>query len=445
MYAGAGSAPMTAAASAWDRLAAELSSAAGSYQAVVSQLTDESWRGPTSASMAAAAAPYAKWMHSTAARAVQTANQARAAVASYRAAFAATVPPPVIAANRSQLASLAATNTFGQNSQAIAAKQAEYGEMWAQDVAAMHTYAASSAAAASALTPYNAPPQTTDPAGGAQAAAAQSSPGPLTQLAQAIVSNKTIDALNRFLEMVNSPNFVVGAGLIQEELQYMLLWPAYSGAATAAKGYAGSLGLIPVATASSVSEGASQVTLAGSSGPGVGAPGSPGLAGAGGSAGLARATPVGGLSVPPSWGTRLAGIRLAAAAVPVSGSAGLVAVQAAGMTGTPGGWLGGIPPVASVVNTSTGGEPRARPSSDFTVIPRLAREVAAAETAQYRGPPHRSAPAAANTPAQHENPELAELRRTVAELAKDCELLESSADTLLREAGVLPASARRYR
>ena len=53
-----------------------------------------------------------------------------------------TVPPPVIAANRTQLASLTATNIFGQNTPAIAANEAQYGEMWAQDAAAMYGYAA---------------------------------------------------------------------------------------------------------------------------------------------------------------------------------------------------------------------------------------------------------------------------------------------------------------
>ena len=57
-----------------------------------------------------------------------------------------TVPPPVIAANRTQLASLIATNVLGQNTPAIAANEAQYGEMWAQDAAAMYGYAANSAA-----------------------------------------------------------------------------------------------------------------------------------------------------------------------------------------------------------------------------------------------------------------------------------------------------------
>jgi PPE-repeat protein len=58
MYAGPGSAPMLAAAEAWQSLAAELHSAANSYQSVVSGLSAGSWSGPSSASMAAAAASY---------------------------------------------------------------------------------------------------------------------------------------------------------------------------------------------------------------------------------------------------------------------------------------------------------------------------------------------------------------------------------------------------
>ena len=53
----------------------------------------------------------------------------------------------MIAANRTQLASLVATNIFGQNTPAIAANEAQYGEMWAQDATAMYGYAANSAAA----------------------------------------------------------------------------------------------------------------------------------------------------------------------------------------------------------------------------------------------------------------------------------------------------------
>jgi PPE-repeat protein len=171
MYTGPGPGPMLAAATAWDELAGELSSTASSYQSVVEGLAGGAWQGPSSTSMAAAAAPYVGWMNASAAQAEQTANQARAAAGAYETAFAATVPPPVIAANRSLLMTLIATNILGQNTPAIAATEAHYAEMWAQDAAAMYGYAGS-AASASQLTPFTEPPQTTNPASaGLQSAA----------------------------------------------------------------------------------------------------------------------------------------------------------------------------------------------------------------------------------------------------------------------------------
>ena len=55
-----------------------------------------------------------------------------------------TVPPAVIAANRTLLMTLIATNVLGQNTAAIAAAETDYAEMWAQDVGAMYGYAGSS-------------------------------------------------------------------------------------------------------------------------------------------------------------------------------------------------------------------------------------------------------------------------------------------------------------
>ena len=171
MYAGAGSGSLVAAAASWEGLASQLGSAATSYRAVVSDLTAGPWVGPSSLSMAAAAAPYAAWMSTTATAAEQTASQLTSAIAAYETAFAATVPPPLIAANRSLLAALVATNIVGQNTPAIAATEAQYAEMWAQDAGAMYGYAGASAAATT-LTPFNPPPPTTNPAGtGTQAAA----------------------------------------------------------------------------------------------------------------------------------------------------------------------------------------------------------------------------------------------------------------------------------
>ena len=176
MYSGAGSGPLLSAGAAWSQLAAEMRSAAASYSSIVSGLTSGSWQGPASTSMAAAAAPYATWMNTTAAQAEQTAAQAQAAVSAYESAFGMTVPPVEIAANRAQLASLVATNILGQNTPAIAATEALYAEMWAQDAAAMYDYAGSSAAA-SKLTPFSQPAQTTNATGlaGQSAAVAQAS------------------------------------------------------------------------------------------------------------------------------------------------------------------------------------------------------------------------------------------------------------------------------
>lgn len=171
MYTGPGPGPMLAAAAAWDALGAELHSTAASYAAAIENLTAGTWHGPTAIAMAAAVGPYVSWISATATRADQAAAQAKIAVGAYETAFAATVPPPVIAANRALLVSLIATNIFGQNTPAIAATEAQYLEMWAQDAVAMYGYAGSSSAATQ-LTPFTEPPQTTSASGPALQSAA---------------------------------------------------------------------------------------------------------------------------------------------------------------------------------------------------------------------------------------------------------------------------------
>jgi PPE-repeat protein len=153
MYSGPGSAPMMAAASAWDALAAQLESYAAGYASTLSELQGL-WAGGASFAMAGALAPYVAWASATAAQAEQTAGRARAAAAAYEAAFAATVPPGVVAANRIQLAVLVATNFFGQNAPAIAAAEAAYEHMWAADVAAMIGYHGGVSAAAAQLSAW---------------------------------------------------------------------------------------------------------------------------------------------------------------------------------------------------------------------------------------------------------------------------------------------------
>ncbi len=180
---------MVVAAEAWDKIAAELYAAANNYKAVISGLTSGPWQGPSAASMAAAATSNVSWLSSTAAQAEEAASKARAAVTAYEEAYTSVVPPPVIAANRTQVSQLLATNIFGQNTSAIATLEAQYAEMWAADAAAMYSYASSSAAATN-LTPFIPPQPSTNESGRAnQAAAMAQAAGAPAGNAQSAVSS----------------------------------------------------------------------------------------------------------------------------------------------------------------------------------------------------------------------------------------------------------------
>ncbi|MEM6104930.1 PPE family protein [Mycobacterium sp. 050272] len=209
IYSGPGSAPLLVAGTAWDGLASELRSTAASYGSTIAELLS-GWLGPSATAMLAAAAPYIAWLESTAAQAEQTALQAKAAAAAFEAVFAATVPPQVVGANRALLATLIATNILGQNTPAIATTEAQYAEMWAQDAGAMYGYAAASEVA-TRLTPFTAPPTTTNEGGTADqsaavAAAAESSAASDVESAlsqalvqapaavQALAANATVNA-----------------------------------------------------------------------------------------------------------------------------------------------------------------------------------------------------------------------------------------------------------
>ncbi|MEE6135374.1 PPE family protein [Mycobacterium sp. 050128] len=192
IYSGPGSAPLLAAGTAWDGLASELRSTAASYGFVIAELLS-GWLGPSSTSMLAAAAPYLAWLESTAAQAEQTALQAKAAAGAFEAVFAATVAPQVVAANRALLVSLIATNVLGQNTPAIATTEAQYAEMWAQDAGAMYGYAAA-AEVATRLTPFTAPPTTTnDSAAAGQSAAVVATAGQAAAV-QGLAANATANA-----------------------------------------------------------------------------------------------------------------------------------------------------------------------------------------------------------------------------------------------------------
>ena len=195
MYAGAGSGPLMAAASAWDELAADLETTAASYQAVIQELTGGPWLGPSSVQMTSATAPFIAWLQGSSIQAAQTSAQASLAAAAYEGAFDSTVPPTVIAANRALLAALVATNFLGQNTPAIAATEALYMEMWFQDGLTMDTYALVSQQA-TALPAQTPAPTTSDGGTSADAAAAAQSTAntlgtDLQALLQAYLSGNT--------------------------------------------------------------------------------------------------------------------------------------------------------------------------------------------------------------------------------------------------------------
>jgi PPE-repeat protein len=193
MYSGAGAGPMTAAASTFGTLSSELSTNAAAYESISQQLGSE-WTGTSSTSMAAAAQQSIDWLNTTSVQLQEAAAKATASAAAYEAAFSATIPPPVVYANRAQLAALVATNILGQNTPAIAANEAMYGEFWAQDATALTTYAANAAAAAQ-LTPLTEPTQATNPGGtGAQSAA----------VSNAVNSNASNSSLNGLLSSLQS-------------------------------------------------------------------------------------------------------------------------------------------------------------------------------------------------------------------------------------------------
>ena len=154
MFLGAGSTPMLQAAAAWDGLAAELGTAAQSFESVISNLAGQAWQGAASAAMAAAAAPYAGWLAAAAAQSQGAAGQALAVVSAFEAAQAATIHPGAVDANRNAFVQLIMTNLFGQNAPAIAMAESIYEEMWAQDVSAMASYYAGAAAAAAQVVPW---------------------------------------------------------------------------------------------------------------------------------------------------------------------------------------------------------------------------------------------------------------------------------------------------
>jgi PPE-repeat protein len=378
MYSGPGSGSMAAAAAAWDGLAAELRSTAESYSSVITGLTAE-WQGPSSAAMAAAAAPYAAWMSATAAQAEQAATQARAAAAAYETAFAATVPPSVVAANRSQLASLLATNLFGQNTLAIAAAEAQYADMWAQDAAAMYGYAAASATA-SQLTPFAEPPQSTHPGGAV---------GQSGAVANAVGTSGAINAHSALTQLMSAVPQSLQSAATPVATPEPSPIETIAGALQAIGGFALGPGqAAPTVTvisglamqAQSLQSTLSAAGLAGASSPGLGplAAGLGPAAGVGGvgsamSAGVGSAGAVGALSVPPSWAATTPAVRLAAvlhgtnvvAAPAVTAESGGIVFGQLALAGLVGSALGGNASRARSATADDAGQPTSDKDSEM--------------------------------------------------------------------------------
>jgi len=338
MYAGAGAGPLMAAATAYNNLAAELSTTATQWESIITALTTEQWTGAGSAAAAAAAQPIVSWLTTTAAAAEQAGAQATASAAAYEAAFAATVPPAMIAANRAQLAALVATNFLGVNTPAIMATEAHYAEMWVQDATTMYTYQATSVATG-ALQPVTPMSPATNPAGqGLQAAsvAKATTSTPVTALTNS-VSSLITPAADPSSDLITSIDGLIGTPAVFNGVNGAVntaAWFVMNAIPTAVSlGHtAGTVGSIPFALSDSVAPAAGEAAIL----PGT-MVGSVSPLGAGASASLGEASAVGGLSVPAGWSAAAPG-SVASSTAPLAGSGWTAATEepVAAMPGMPG-------------------------------------------------------------------------------------------------------------
>ncbi|MGF2944487.1 PPE family protein [Mycobacterium sp. Lab-001] len=351
MYSGAGSGPLMAAAASWSNLAAELSTAASQWESIVTTLSTEHWTGVGSTAAVTSAESVVTWLTTATAAAEHAGAQATASAAAFEAAFSATVPPPVIAANRAQLAALVATNFLGVNTAAIMATEAQYAEMWVQDATTMYTYQAASTAAG-ALAPLTPQTPTANPgAAGIQAAAtAQSAAAAPAQggIGSAISGLQTgfsglESSLNSVLTLDGQiPSIADFAGIpvVQNVIYNIGVTAAWNVAMITATFPL--LGHFLAGAPLGVTPFVDDVTPLGAGlGIGTSLVGSTTPMGLGGavSAGLGEASAVGGLSVPAGW-SAAAPATLASATAPVEGSGWTVASEAAepvtAMPGMPG-------------------------------------------------------------------------------------------------------------
>ena len=355
MYSGAGSGSLLAAAAAWNAVAAELRSAATYYESVIRSLVGEGWLGPASVKMAAAVTPYLRWLDTIAVQAEQAGAQANAAAAAYEAAFAATVPPPIVAANRTLLANLLASNIFSQNNAAIAATEAEYGEMWARDASAMTSYATASRAA-SDMTPFSQPQSDTTPDATAQqldatddAAAAPQAGSIWDWLGLSPNSNTSTTGLAGIMNFFSNSNpNLMGAFLNNASVSGVSNGFTTNGILNPTTFVDSQMTVNSLSAVGASTEGLEDLAA------GLGA--APALAsavsvpGAATTAAVGQASLVGALSVPPTWVGSGATISTVAATTQVGagayhsfGAATPMVMEQAGTAGMPGVPLAGIP------------------------------------------------------------------------------------------------------
>ncbi|WP_368027255.1 PPE family protein [Mycobacterium simiae] len=375
MYAGVGSGPLHAAAAGWEGLAADLAASAESFSSVISSTTSGgSWRGVGASAMTAQATPYVSWLHATAAAAGEAAAAVRSAAGAFESARAATVHPEAVAANRTLLANLVASNVLGLNSAAIAATEAQYGQMWAQDVAAMAGYQAAVQAVSERLAPFTAPPSK----GGATPTTPVVNPS-FTPTGSGLTPTGGITPTGGHGGSAAPPTPGTGGSGAGGTAMSMVASLVEEGAMTGA-----SMAMMPLTSMMGGGATAAPADTAAA----AGLADAPALAGVGAglgapvSAGLGSAHPIGGLSVPPSWAAPIAAE--AGAGVPaLAGGVGANAVPAAGVTGAP---MGGMPmmpmggagaPMAAAAGAAgmpgAGGAGRGWPidASRSSVVPRL--------------------------------------------------------------------------
>jgi PPE-repeat protein len=194
IHSGPGPGTWLTAANTWRQLAIELGQTAADYASTVAGIP---WRGPSATAMTLSTLPYIAWLQATAVQAAQMSMAATTMASSFVATQTAVVHPSVVAANRTQLAHLLATNFFGINFPAIAATETQYLQMWAGNTTAMLGYHATNLQTM-ALPTFNPPsPMTTPTAAAAQTAAVPAAAAPAQT---GIFANPFVQIVAGFLE-----------------------------------------------------------------------------------------------------------------------------------------------------------------------------------------------------------------------------------------------------